>query len=437
MPVNHPPSAKRLAPPEISLLWLAVILAAISFLVALIPIRANDFWWHLKLGELIFTQRSIPTTNIFAWTLPAGYPFFYGAWLGELLLYIPYRLGGLELLVFTRNLLAFGLFTLVGWEARQRSGSWRIAAFVVLLFYVMVLNNLTLRTQIWAWLPFMLFAIPLSRFAAGAISPRWLLLCPLIMAGWVNTHGSYILGLVLLGAYFAGETLRTLLKQTSALPWRSIAWLGAAGALTAAASLANPRGFGIYAYFIDLMTDPPSQVLIAEWRSPTPQGIANTAFFISILLLIAVQAYTRFRPTLTDLLLILGFLWLAWSGQRYIVWYGAIVMPILAQGISQLPLRLPGFAPQRSWVNGMAIALLGLPVLLAQPWFIPSLPLPESYWQQARRNSPEGPLVSSDTPIEAAAYLKTHPGGKLFNEMGYGSYLIWAVPKQGVFNDPR
>ena len=429
--------AKRLTPPDISLLWLAVILATVSFLVALIPVRANDFWWHLKLGELIYTQRAIPTTNIFAWTLPADYPFFYGAWLGELLLYIPYRLGGLELLIFARNLLAFGLFALVGWEARWRSGSWRIAAFAVLLFYVMVLNNLTLRTQIWAWLPFMLFVILLNRFAAGSLSPAWLLLCPLLMAGWVNAHGSYILGLVLVGVYFAGETLRTLFKQPGALAWRSVAWLGAASALTAAASLVNPRGLGIYTYFIDLMTDPPSQVLIAEWQSPIPQGIAGTAFFASILLLILVQAYTLFRPTPTDLLLVLSFLWLAWSGQRYVVWYGAIAMPILAQAISQLPLRWPKFSPQRSWMNGVVMALLFLPVLLVQPWFITSLPLPESYWQQARRSSPEGPLLSADTPVEAAAYLKAHPGGHLFNEMGYGSYLIWAVPEQGVFNDPR
>jgi len=33
--------------------------------------------------------------------------------------------------------------------------------------------------------------------------------------------------------------------------------------------------------------------------------------------------------------------------------------------------------------------------------------------------------------------LKSHPGGKLYNEMGYGSYLIWAIPDQGVFVDPR
>ena len=33
--------------------------------------------------------------------------------------------------------------------------------------------------------------------------------------------------------------------------------------------------------------------------------------------------------------------------------------------------------------------------------------------------------------------MRENPGGKIFNEMGYGSYLIWALPEQEVFIDPR
>jgi hypothetical protein len=57
--------------------------------------------------------------------------------------------------------------------------------------------------------------------------------------------------------------------------------------------------------------------------------------------------------------------------------------------------------------------------------------------QQVLRPSSAGPLPGIGTPVAAADYLKTHPGGHLFNEMGYGSYLIWAVPEQGDFVDPR
>jgi len=63
--------------------------------------------------------------------------------------------------------------------------------------------------------------------------------------------------------------------------------------------------------------------------------------------------------------------------------------------------------------------------------------LPAPYWTQVWRDAPEGPLLAVATPLEAVTYLKAHPGGKLFNEMSFGSYLIWALPEQQVFIDPR
>jgi hypothetical protein len=98
---------------------------------------------------------------------------------------------------------------------------------------------------------------------------------------------------------------------------------------------------------------------------------------------------------------------------------------------------MPSFVLQKNWFNLALAILVFIPVLAAQPWFVERLPLPDTYWQQVLRASPAGPLLGIETPVSAADYLKSHPGGHLFNEMGYGSYLIWAVPKQTVFIDPR
>src|SRR5215510_8705731 len=66
------------------------------------------------------------------------------------------------------------------------------------------------------------------------------------------------------------------------------------------------------------------------------------------------------------------------------------------------------------------------------------LGLPQPY-KDLFADVPDGPeLFSADTPVGAAAYLRAHPGGRLFNEMGYGSYLDWALyPQMQVFADPR
>jgi hypothetical protein len=92
---------------------------------------------------------------------------------------------------------------------------------------------------------------------------------------------------------------------------------------------------------------------------------------------------------------------------------------------------------RKNRINLILVAILCVPVLLVQPWFAERFPLPENYWDSVIYDSPLGPLVSRRTPVEAANYLRDHPGGRLLNEMGYGSYLIWALPGSSVFIDPR
>jgi hypothetical protein len=418
-------------------LYPLILLAGFATFVSLVPVESNDFWWHLKAGELIYTQRSIPTMNLFSWTLPADTPFTYAAWLGELLFYILFRIGQLELVIFARNFMAVTAIALIGWEARRKSGSWVLAALAIGLLSAMSVNNLTIRPQIWAWLPFALFLMILNRVTDRQFSPAWLLLCAPLMAFWVNVHGSFITGGVLLGIFFVGEGLRTLALPKENRNWRVFIWLFGAGLLSGAAMLASPFGFRIFGYVANLLSDAPSQQLIIEWQSPTPTGIANITFFASILLFIALLVYTAKRPGPTALLLYLSFLWLAWTGMRYVIWFGMVSLPIMMELIAALPIRLPQVQTSRNAINNILAAALLSPLILVQPWFVEKIPFPDTYWTKVLRASPAGPLVSAATPVGAVEYLKRNPGGKIFNEMGYGSYMIWAIPEQPVFIDPR
>ena len=431
------PHCKISARIALDLLWPLVILAGVGIYVSLVPLVPNDFWWHLKIGELIHNTHTIPTTNIFAWTLPADAGFFYGSWLGELLLYDLYRLGGVALPLFVRTAITLLTFGAVTTQARLRCGSWRLAAFALVFAALMSMTNFIVRPQMWSWLPFMAFLLLLERFAAGKLHWQALLLLPLLMVFWVNAHGAFILGLVLLGAFGVGEFLRTALRLPGARSWLELGVLAGISVLTLLAMLINPKHGDIFRYVLGLLTDPPSQQLVVEWQSPTPHGIANITFFVSVLVLFLSTVYSRYRLTPTEVLLVLGFLWLAWSGQRYVIWYGFVTAPLLAHSMSELPVKGFAFSERRNWLNSLLALLLFAPVALVQPWFVESLPLPAAYWSNVWRGIPVGPLVSADTPVAAVEYLKQHPGGNLFHEMSYGSYLIWALPEQGVFVDPR
>jgi hypothetical protein len=424
-------------------LWVLVTLCTIGVFISLVPTNSIDFWWHLKAGELVATS-GIPQTNIFAWSLPADTPYIYQSWLGEWLFFAAYQFGGLPATVLLRNLLGLAAFALVALTAYRRSDSWKLASGAVLLALLMTINNLSTRTQNWSWLAFALLLLLLSGYVRGQLGARWLLLLPLLLAFWANAHGAFAIGILVAGAFAVGESLQTLLRWPAALAWRRLRWLLLATAVLPLAALLNPQGPGIYSYVYQLLTDAPVQELVIEWQPPTPRSLAGTFFYGSVLALLAAFAFARRRPRISDVLLVCGLGWLAFTGVRHIVWFGMAAMPLLAQALAaprtaaseQRALRRPAGSPL---INSLLALCLALAVVAVQPWFKPALGLPEPY-QELFAPIPEAPLLfHASTPVAATRYLQSNPcGGQLFNDMGFGSYLIWELyPTSQVFIDPR
>jgi hypothetical protein len=442
-------TARSLPALRLDHLWVIFALSIITWFISLVPTLPNDFWWHLKAGELIATQ-GLPNTNLFAWVLPADQTYIYQSWLAEYLFYLLYDFGGFPLVIFARNVLGMLAYTLVAVAAHQRTGSWRWAAGAALFAAAMTINNFTTRTQNWSWLPFMLTFITLSRYSEGRIGPRWLLVLPLLMSFWVNVHGAFVMGILVAGAFAVGETLRRLLRQPRSLSWPHLRWLYLTCLAMGLATFINPLGIGIYSYLGTMLGDPSSQQLIIEWQTPTPRSLAGGLFYASILTVIAAFAYARRRPTITDVLLICGLAWQAFVGVRYVVWFGMVAMPIVAQALAT-PRPLFTLDPAASSApsgrergggavaNILVAALLGALVLSAQPWLKPLLPLPAEYTEQFVDLPGAKQLFTVSTPVAAVEHLRAEPcAGRIFNEMGYGAYMAWALyPEAQAFIDPR
>jgi hypothetical protein len=431
-------------------LWALLPLALFAALLSLAPTTPHDFWWHLRVGQLV-AEQGVPRTNLFAWSLPPDTPFVYAAWLADWLFYQAYTVLGLAGPVLLRNMFGLAGFALVAVEARRRSGSWRLAGLAVLLAGAMTINNLTTRPQNVVWPLFAGYVLLLGAYTARQVGPHALLALPLLMVVWVNAHGSFVLGLVLLALTTAGETGRALLRHPGALDRRRLVWLGLAGFACLVATLANPIGPAIFAYVARLLGDAPSQTLVNEWQPPTTRNVAGFFFFAALVGLVAALALGRRRPTLTDTLVVCAFLWLALGGMRYVVWFGMLAMPVLVQCLGRqggrgsegqmasplLPPHPAAAKPER-WFTFAVALLLALGVLALQPPFKASLPLPAAYKGFFAPVPGGAELFTRDTPVGAAEFLRRNPvPGRLWNDMAYGSYLIWAVPEQQVFVDPR
>ena len=427
-------------------LYGVALVAAAFVLVSLVPVPPHDFWWYLRLGQDILREGTIPTADAYSWTR-YGAPVAYHSWLSAVGLYALYRTGGLPLVVAVNALSVAALFGGAYWLAWRASGRYRLAAVAASLGLLMSSNNWAVRPQSFAF-PLFALTLALAWPATRGEAPRRVWLLPAIVALWVNVHGSFVLAPLIVGAVWAGLLVERLVssgrfalrhgEQETALgrlrrPANgqgnavTLARLGGVLALMLLAALVNPRGPGALAYVVRLLTDPPSQAFIVEWQPPRPTTPQGALFFASLVVLMAALAWAPRRPRPPHLFLLALFAGMGLVSTRYVVWYAA-ALPLLVSALFSMAGqggREEAFQPTLH-VATLAV-LVALPLLL-NPWTKARLPLPEKV----------AVAVTPDTPVAAATWLRQHPqGGPLFNEMGYGSYLIWAVPEVPVFIDTR
>lgn len=443
--------------------WLFAGVAFFALRVLLTPIMPHDFWWHMATGRAIVATGQIPETDSFSYTR-AGEPFYNQSWLAQVGMYGLYELGGPALLLLVQALVVAGAYGLLLRLAIRRSGHVRLSVGVLLLGTLPAsFDNWLVRPQTYT-LPLFIASLYLltawrdprgPRAEGGRARAFWrpLLLLPAMGALWVNLHGSFVLGGALIGLTFVGEAARRrLAARAEERAWASrpvgaaedvlerpprpveppLWHLVLAGALTGLAWLLNPGGLRVIGYVGNLLSSSQVTQLVTEWAPPSIRDPNGAIFFCFVIAGVVILAYARRRPDPVDMLLAGAFLWLALGAVRNNIWFVAVATPLLAR---QLAAWRPEGEPPRPAFQGLPVlnaALIGviaLMLLLALPWVKPWLGLPPEL----------GALLHPSTPVAAVEHLRADPDrpARLFHDMGYGSYLIWATPEQPVWADPR
>jgi len=420
-------------------LWVLAVLIGIFAFVNTHPIRPHDFWWHMAIGREIVDSGEIPEVDAYSHTM-AGQPYasYQMYWLPDIGLYAVYKLGGAALSILVQSLIITLAYAMIFLLCFRLSRSWRVAAFGVIFAAALGLNNWNLRPQI---ITYLLGALFLWAVYEYRMRPRkgLFLVFPAAMMVWVNSHGTFPIGLVLLGIWLLDEVFRVLRARLSGNDaearlrrvWPPMIAL----VITALAALANPRGIGVFHYVITLTTDPVVRNLVPEWAPPSFSTPGGTVFYVGLLLTSLILAFSPRRPDPFQVFCYLGFAVLALKTTRGIVWYGLVLAPVLSDHVSALSsrLRLSKRAPGPSGgVPAINLALVGLLLVMAfvsLPWFKHVLHFPES----------KAGLIHAETPIEATQFLlDERPPPPVFHTMSFGSYLIWAAqPGYRVFVDSR
>lgn len=189
-----------------------MIFVAVAFLA---PVLSDgDTWWHLGAGRWIVEHMEVPSRDPFSFS-QSGAPWHAHEWGAEVLMWLVYRAGGLAALIGLIAAAA-GLAAAILCNFMQR----HVSAVVALT--ISVVASLSLLPSAWAR-PHLL-ALPLLVFWAGTLfarsddrPPR--LPLALIMIVWANLHGSFLLGLMLIGPVAIEAVIKSKNRIKSFYSW--------------------------------------------------------------------------------------------------------------------------------------------------------------------------------------------------------------------------
>ncbi len=234
--------------------WAWHILALLFFawvfgLTTHFALNDPDLWWHLRTGQQTVESRSLPNSDPFSYTSPNPLPRnekqgLKSEWLGQVIFYGAYALDGYEGVGFLRGLLIiFPMFFIYVWLVKKGLKPWMALAsssFGVLLTAIMLFYTYE-RPQGISFLLSVLAIMLLegmrrkSRVAA--------VLLAFLMAFWANAHAGFIVGIVIILLYAAGDAAKwgyQRLRGATGEP-NYLLFLGALAGILA--SGLNPNGF--------------------------------------------------------------------------------------------------------------------------------------------------------------------------------------------------
>ena len=224
---------------------LACTLAYLVFLVFPRTIADPDLGWHMKNAAYLLQHHQFVRRDLFSFTT-AGDPWIDHEWLAELPFYAGWKIAGargiwlVALTLVQTSLL--GIFVLAYQQSRNAKAAFLVSLPAILLASV----SFGPRTLLFGWICLILEMIILARFQNGT-DATWLL-PPLFML-WVNLHGSWLIGIVLLVTFLLCGLLEGQWGQIEAQAW-NIAQrkkLVIASLLSMVALFANPYGWRLVA----------------------------------------------------------------------------------------------------------------------------------------------------------------------------------------------
>lgn len=364
-------------------------------------LQDSDSFWQIETGRWILAHGAVPTADLFSFT-KAGEPWMSSSWLSQVIFALAMRAGWAGPVIVTALATAAAVALFAAYLERHASALLTTA--LAMLVVTLTVPHILARPHVLAWPLMVGWFIGLIDAADRKAAPPWPLL--IVMALWANLHGSFGLGLVLIGP----AALEALRQAAPAQRLRLALRWGVFGTAALAACCATPYGWNTLIAAGKILSLGEVLTTVGEW---VPADFSRFGpFEASVLALLGVALWRGLTLPWPRLLLVLGLLHMALAHVRNIESFALLVPLALARpwaeqlalrrpasGAAQLEFRLPGWA-----AAGAVLAIVAATVAVA----------PRLHYQ----------FVATQIPEQALAAAQRAGAKRILNAYEFGGYLI-------------
>ncbi len=421
-------------------LIIIIVFVAIFAMAARIP-TDTDSWWHLQAGRWIVENQAIPTTDPFSHTR-LGERWIDHGWLAQAVIFLFWDwLGYAGLVLLLASLVTIAFY--FAWLQCRDANLW-LQAFILVVAAVASGIIWAVRPQMVSFLLTSVVAYILYRYKHNGRYIVWLL--PIIMLAWVNIHGGFAIGFILMVAYLFGETANWIIHrgqsaavsperdELKAMELRQIGLLALVMVICFLLLPLNPNGIEMWSYPFRTVNIGILQDFIVEWQSPNFHEVYLHPFIWLLLAALTSFGLAGRRADFTDLTLVALLAYMSLMAVRNVPLFALITAPVIARyatfaltrwlglqkaGAQKWSQRKPALVV--NWVLLLVVLLLAL-VRASEPVTVAA----------------NEEFQAEELPKGAVDYLLAErPLGPIFNDYNWGGYLIWRVPEYPVYVDGR
>lgn len=402
-----------------------------------------DTAWHIGVGRYILETGTIPDTGIYSYTA-AKMPWMAHEWLTELIFAVIHQVSGLNgIVVFTALVIAITMTTFYGFLLSR--GINTVLALILTIAVILTTGvHWLARPHIISMLFTLLWYMALENYRLRGA--RYIYLLPVLTILWVNLHGGFMAGLLLVGVYWSGSLAEFIFsKDEKDKPdqKKNLTTYSKVGLLAVAAALVNPHGYQAILFPFRIMGQKLSMERINEWFSPNFHEFLPYEYLL--LALIIVLGFSLVRLGFIEAGLVILWTHLSLYSVRYGPIFGIIVTPIIAVRLEMLmhegaergnrlltssyalSERLQRISGSLKGHLAPILVICFVIIFTLRGGMLPGMPLLKHEFDKKKM------------PVDAVEFAENNGiRGRVFNTYHFGGYLIYkGFPKDGVFVDGR